>query len=182
MYAMLQRWTRPGTVVAAFIGVLVLTGCQATGGGTLASPDASCARPVTFGFVFRVPTFGADGTFAGSFQDPCAVLGAMNGVSFNGAGAMTHGTAPLQAPPLSGGCLVGSPSYESRDPANPGSGVFSLTVCDSANAYGQATAGAARANAQNTDGDLVLIQVLSGPYATYTFTGTVVHGNIVVRQ
>ncbi len=180
MHAMLPRWSRPG-VVAAFIGVFILTGCQANGGGTLASPNAPCARPVSFGFVFSVPTFGADGTFAGSFNDPCAVLGTMNGVSFNGAGAMTHGTAPLQAPPLFGGCMVGSPSYESRDPANPGSGVFSLMVCDSANAYGQ-TAGAARASAQNADGDVVVIQVLSGPYATYSFTGTVVHGNVVVRQ
>ena len=78
--------------------------------------------------------------------------------------------------------MVGSPSYESSDPANPGSGVLSLIVCDSANAYGQATAGVPRGTAQTTDGDLVVIQVMSGPYATYSFTGTVVHGNVVVRQ
>ena len=182
MYAMFQRWSRPGSVVAAVIGVLVLTGCQANGGGTLTSPDASCARPVSFGFVFSVPTFGADGTFAGSFHDPCAVVGSINGVSFNGSGAITHGAAPPQAPQLFGGCMVGSPSYESSDPANPGSGVLSLIVCDSANAYGQATAGVPRGTAQTTDGDLVVIQVMSGPYATYSFTGTVVHGNVVVRQ
>ena len=181
MYAMFQRWSRPGTVVAAVIGVLVLTGCQANGGGTLTSPDASCARPVSFGFVFSVPTFGADGTFAGSFHDPCAVVGSINGVSFNGAGAMTQRTAPPQAPQLFGGCMVGLPSYESSDPANPGSGVLSLIVCDSANAFGQ-TAGAARGNVQNTDGDFVDIQVMSGPYATYRFTGTVAHGNVTLRQ
>ena len=77
--------------------------------------------------------------------------------------------------------MIGSPSYESGDPANPGSGVLSLMVCDSANAFGL-TAGAASANAQNTDGDFVAIQVMSGPYATYSFTGSVVHGNVVVRQ
>src|SRR5207244_5662224 len=89
MYAMFQRWSRPGTVVAAVIGVLVLTGCQANGGGTLTSPDASCARPVSFGFVFSVPTFGADGTFAGSFHDPCAVVGSSTGFSFTSVAATT---------------------------------------------------------------------------------------------
>ncbi len=77
--------------------------------------------------------------------------------------------------------MVGSPSYQSSDPANPGSGVFSLTVCDSANAFGLAPT-APGGSAQTTDGDVVLIQVLSGPYAPYSFAGTVVHGNIVVHQ
>jgi hypothetical protein len=76
--------------------------------------------------------------------------------------------------------MVGLPSYESNDPASVGSGVFSLTVCDSANAFGLAPA-AAPGNAQSTDGDVVLIQVLSGPYASFTFAGTVAHGNIVMH-
>jgi hypothetical protein len=166
------------SVVAALMGVLILTGCQANGGGTLASFDSTCSRPVTFGFAFTLPTLGADGTFAGSFVDPCAVVGPIHGVSLRGTGALTP-SAPPQGQPVFGACMSGVPSYQSTDPRNPGSGLMSLIVCDSANAFGQ---GAAGGTAQNTVGDLVLIQVTSGPYAPYSFTGVVAQGNIVMRQ
>jgi hypothetical protein len=167
------------SVVAALMGVLILTGCQANGGGTLASTDATCGRPVTFGFVFTLPTVGADGTFAGSFIDPCAVVGPIQGVSLRGTGALTP-SPPPQGQPVFGGCLAGSPAYQSTDPRYPGSGVMSLMVCDSANAFG--IPGATHPTAQNADGDLVLIQVTAGPYAPYSFAGVVAHGNIVMRQ
>lgn len=154
-------------------GVLILCGCQANGGGVLAS-TAACQRPTTFGFIFTLPNFGADGTFAGSFNDPCA------GVSFKGTGRLSPSPAPAQGPVALGGCLAGSPTYESTDPGRPGSGTVNLFVCDSANSFGTAAA-EAPGNAQAGDGDFVMIDVTSGPLAPYTYAGVVTHGNIVVR-
>jgi hypothetical protein len=79
--------------------------------------------------------------------------------------------------------MQGAPNYTSNDPANPGEGVLSLIVCDSANGYGQITpASPGNAHQSPGDGDLVQIQVLSGPFATYSYTGFVQGGNIVIRQ
>ena len=184
-----QRIIQPGVVLPALLSVLLLTACQATGGGTAGCGTWESAAPVssvpggaaagmsvkanapgaggrtTFGFVFDQTT----STFSGSYQDTCA------GVALRGTGVL-RADAPGQSPASlpCAGTIFGSPlAYEAqnpkiaRDPAAPSGGTLNLWVCD----FGT----------PGTGNDLFFLQVLDGPYAGYTNTGTLQAGNIQVQ-
>jgi hypothetical protein len=184
----------------AMASVLLLTACQASGGGTLPSAG-SCSvgaqTGATFGFnAFQVPNSN-DITFAGNLTDRCA------GVMLKSSGKMT----PI-APPdfardyMPGGaqfnvCLIGTATYDSVNPSKPGSGTMNLVVCDG-NSLGATPSG----------GDLVMISmppnslaflfpgladaIDTGPYSDYSNAGILTVGqgrtpgiglgNVVVRQ
>ena len=173
----------------AMAGVLLLTACQASGGGTLPTavpPDRACvsgpgrqttatARTATFGFqaTTRLDSVGlVQSTFHGNFTDVCA------GVGFVGDGQLSPTAPPPQAPPTIGSCYGGVPTYQTQDPKNPGTGTFLLVVCDAATGSpGPANMAGA---GQSAAGDFVVIQVFDGPYSGYTLFGPVQNGNVVV--
>src|SRR5919199_411989 len=171
----------------AMAGVLLLTACQASGGGTLPSavaPDALCvsgpgrqttARTATFGFQ-ATTTLDAAGllqsTFNGNFTDACA------GVRLIGNGKLNPTAPPPPAPPTVGSCYSGVPTYQTQDPRNPGAGSFLLVVCDAANGFAN-PAGMVVGGSQNAAGDFVIIQVFDGPYIGYSMAGEVQNGNVL---
>jgi hypothetical protein len=182
----------------AMAGVLLLTACQASGGGTLPSavppgtPCVSSAGPqstapqtaapgVTFGFTFddgTGPGVGSVlgtgsvtglGTVTGNYQDRCA------GVFLKGAGPLVPSTsAPPAAFQLLGpgalfGCADADVTYESQSRANPGSGTLHLTACG---VGGQL---------ERASDDFVQIIVSSGPFTGYVNSGFLQNGTLVVR-
>ena len=171
----------------AMAGVLLLTACQANGGGTLPTavpPDTACvsgpgrqtaARTATFGFHATTSLDAAgqqQSTFNGNFTDACA------GVRLVGTGRLNPTVPPPQAPPTIGSCYGGVPTYQSQDPKNPGAGSFLLVVCDAATGL-RGPSGVAGAN-QSADGDFVIIEVFDGPYMGYTLAAPVQNGNVLV--
>ena len=163
----------------AMASVLLLTACEARGGGTI--PSASCGgagrAPATFGFTFQGSDefgFPAFGTFTGTYRDPGA-CGFRGGVALRGAGHPVPPDSPL-GPPSAGSAGAFFVEYESTNPVYPGTGQFLVFVSDS----GLHGPGA---------GDTFSLAVLSGPYgpsdqnpAGYSNSGTVQQGNITVLQ
>src|SRR5262252_5190521 len=101
----------------AMAGVLLLTACQASGGGTI--PSASCGTgraPATFGFTFQGSDelgFPAFGTFTGTYRDPGA-CGFRGGVALRGAGHPVPPDSPL-GPPSTGSAGAFFVDYESTN-------------------------------------------------------------------
>ena len=161
---MWRRWLLPGLLPA----LLLASGCQATGMGWIPSTDG--VDKATFGFVFD----GTTSTLSGSYHDPQGqtATGVVD-VAFKGTGVLrpckAGDPACVNAPPAKGGCLVGVPNYESQNPKFPGRGMFFLLVCD------------LDGNGASMDGDLIFLQVDTGPYAGYTNMGNP-QGNITVKQ
>src|SRR5919202_6472525 len=127
--------TRIKSLIAlpAMAGVLLLTACQASGGGTLPSAG-TCSNDqsrATFGFnAIQNPT-STDITFVGNLTDRCA------GVMLKGSGRLTPMTTPpdltpfgFSTPPQLNGCLFGTATYDSVNPAKPGSGTMNVVACD----------------------------------------------------
>jgi hypothetical protein len=168
----------------AMAGVLLLTACQASGGGTI--PSASCgtgrapAMPATFGFTFQgsdAQGFPAVGTFTGTYRDSGA-CGFRGGVALRGTGHPVPPESPPLGPPTTGFAGAFFVDYESTNPVYPGTGQFLVFVSDSG-VHGPAS----------TEGDSFTLSVLSGPYgpsdqnpAGYSNGGIVEHGNITVLQ
>jgi hypothetical protein len=171
------RFRKPIVALSAVAAVLAMTGCQASGGGTLASACPTERAPATFGFTFQgsdTQGFPAVGTLTGTYRDPgaCAFPG---GVALRGVGHRVAPASPL-GPPTAGSAGAFFVDYESTNPANPGTGQLSLYVTDS---------GVRGPSA----GDSFTIAVLSGPYAQsaqhplgYVNSQLIQHGNITVLQ
>jgi hypothetical protein len=149
------RPARPWRLFLLAAGLLLATGCQATGMGWI--PSASLADPTakaTFGFVYD----GTTETFSGSYHDNAL------GVAFKGTGVIKAGPPPAGVN-AKGGCLMGEPSYESQNSSRPGGGLLLLVVCD----------------LDRAGNDFIYIQVETGPYAGYSNSG-MPSGNITVRS
>jgi hypothetical protein len=129
----------------AMAGVLLLTACQASGGGTLPSALAgTCTNDqsrATFGFnAVQSPT-SSDITLVGNLTDRCA------GVMLKGSGRLAPIARPdvtqlpfqFNTPPQFNTCLFGTATYDSVNPAKPGSGTMNLLVCDQTTGTGQPT-------------------------------------------
>jgi hypothetical protein len=151
---------------------LVVTGCTATGMGSIPSA-LSPTDKATFGFSFD----GTTQTLSGSYHDPQGMTdlhGAVE-VAFKGTGKVnpcsTEPRCQQLAPPTKGGCLQGEVAYESQNPKIPGSGLVFLDLCD-ADGNGQVDVG-------GTDAIVVLVD--TGPYAGYANTGSA-QGNITVSS
>jgi hypothetical protein len=175
--------------LVALVGVVALTGCQASGGGTLPSavpagtPCVSgsgrqnTAPRTTFGFhaSTTVDSLGlVQSSFNGDFTDVCA------GVRLTGTGHLSPTAPPPQAPPTIGSCFGGVPTYQTQDPKNPGTGTFILVVCDAATGF--PTPSGMAGTGQSAAGDFIVIEVLDGPYIGYVLAGEVDNGNVVVRN
>src|SRR5712691_7285195 len=98
---MLQHIRKPFVAFAALAAVLAMTGCQASGGGTMT--PGGCGSPqalATFGFTFQ----GSDqqilplsGTLTGTYRDPGA-CGFRGGVALRGTGHSLPPDSPLARP------------------------------------------------------------------------------------
>jgi hypothetical protein len=190
----------------AMAGVLLLTACQASGGGTLPSASAgTCSNDAqsraTFGFNAAQNPNSTDITFVGNLTDRCA------GVMLKGSGRLTPSAPPdltpfqFNTPPQLNGCLLGTATYDSVNPAKPGSGTMNLVVCDVITGTGQATG-----QPTSDTADFIMISMPNliivgvddtGPYKDYVNTGVLSTGrnqtpgvltpglgtgNIVVKQ
>src|SRR5437868_293874 len=111
----------------AMASVLLLTACQASGGGTLPSAgtcSVGAQTGATFGFNAFQSVNSSDITFAGNLTDRCA------GVMLKSSGKMTpiappefvQTATPPSAPPdpQFNACLGGTATYDSINPAKPG--------------------------------------------------------------
>ena|SRR5919202_1523183 len=175
----------------AMAGVLLLTACQASGGGTIASTGSCAAGPggqttpatATFGFTATTntdPQVTSLMTFQGNLTDRCAAgFGPVN-LRFNGR--LTPVPPPPFVPPTFGGvCVLSEASYVPVGASNLEGGVATVLACD------QAVASPDDPTASPSD--FVSIDVSSGPYAGYSNSGFVNNqpgtgigkGNIVVR-
>ena len=157
-------------LVFGVVAMVLGSGCQATGMGWIPSP-LNPADKATFGFVYDGTTM----TFSGSYHDPQGqtVSGVVD-VAFKGTGVVrpckAGDPACAKAPAnAKGGCLAGVLPYQSQNPKLPGDGSFFLFVCD------------LDGNGASMDGDLIFLQVDTGPYAGYTNMGNP-QGNITVKQ
>jgi hypothetical protein len=127
----------------------------------------------TFGFVFVFD--GTTSTLSGSYHDPQGqTASGVVDVAFKGTGVLrpckAGDPACTKAPAnAKGGCLAGVLPYQSQNPKLPGDGSFFLFVCD------------LDGNGASMDGDLIFLQVDTGPYAGYTNMGNP-QGNITVKQ
>ena len=161
---------RPRVLLCAASCLLLgLTGCEATGIGWIPSRLVPGDK-ATFGFDVVTDPTTYDSSFSGSYQDPQGMMsnGKVVSVDFKGTGMLHKAPPPPGAPPVKGGCLQGAPNYQSTNPAMPGSGQLTLSICDlDGNGAGA--------------GDYILLQVLDGPYALYQNFGEA-HGNITVKQ
>jgi hypothetical protein len=158
---------------AAMLG-LVLSGCEASGGGWIQSRLVPGAR-ATFGFHIVTDLDTGTSSFSGAYHDPQGMgsNGEVVRVDFKGTGVLHEGPPPPGAPPnVRGGCLLGMPTYESINPRAPGTGQLELVVCDM------------DGNGPST-GDYILLQVqpppLGGPYSGYQNGGFLQGGNITVK-
>jgi hypothetical protein len=176
----------------AMAGVLLLTACQASGGGTIASTGSCATGPggqttpatATFGFAATTntdPQATSLVTFQGNFTDRCAA--APNGpVNMRLNGRLTPTPPPPFVPPVFGLCVQGDASYVPVGAPNQEGGIATITACDQM----LATSDDPTASLS----DFVTIDVLTGPYAGYSNGGVLVNtqtgtgigkGNIVVR-
>ena len=137
--------------------VAIATACQATGTGWFPS-SADPATKATFGFVYD----GTSETLSGSYHDRAA------DVDFKGRGVIKAGPPPAGVQ-SKGGCLMGTPSYESTNKDRPGQGTLLLIVCDLGG------------NGPSPDDDMIFIDVIDGPYAGYFNSGNP-SGNITVTS
>ena len=142
--------------------VLLLTACQASGGGTLPSAGSCSAggrQGATFGFhayqTFDSPMV----SFAGDYTDRCA------GVMLNSSGQLKPMGRPDFTPAPSGYCLSGPVPYTSVNPARPGSGTLTLMVCDA----GQPAGAGTECISISMDSD-------TGPYSGYSNAGVLTTG------
>jgi hypothetical protein len=103
-----------------------------------------------------------------------------------GTGQLSPSVRPDFLPPQFTGCLVGTASYESVNPANRGSGTLTLMACDQTDPIDPLAAGTAVT-------DYISIDIADGPYAGYhnegllavgqaRQSGTPGTGNLVVKQ
>jgi hypothetical protein len=170
--------------LAGLLLVLVFaTGCtQATGMGWIQSAvpvDLSADTPqkATFGFAFYRSTSDPDspaftGILRGSYRDPRLADNPADDVDFKGEGEVRRpATRPPGVPADVIACLTGSPTYQSQNPALPGTGTLLLTVCDRRDPVTQAV----------IVGDYVAISVITGPFKGYNNSGLVQGGNIMVK-
>jgi hypothetical protein len=111
---MLQHIRKPFVAFSALAAVLAMTGCQANGGGTLASacgpattgaasPHSSAPGSAVFGFVFQSSGSQATGNFSGTYRDPCSTT-FRGGVALRGTGLLTP-VDPSASPPIGLGCV-----------------------------------------------------------------------------
>ncbi len=176
-----MRATRSGSsptslVLAVLAGIVVLSGCTASGAGWI--PSNVATAKATFGFSFRVADDGR-ASFTGSYHDPRGTVETSAtstvDVRLKGSGKV-HSCNPsnggcVSAPPSKGGCIGGSGvPYTSQNPSRPGSGTLTLVVCD---LDGNRT--------PTPESDTVFLQVDTGPYAGYTNSGNP-RGNVTVRS
>src|SRR5919199_2083477 len=149
----------------AMAGVLLLTACQASGGGTLPSVGTDCRGygNATFGFTASdttaAPTPDAAGTFQGTYIDRCA------GVMLRGTGGLRPVAPPADAPPGFSVCVLATADYQSTNPQQPGSGTMTVLACDLA------------AQPKKDGSEFVAISVDTGPFAPYVNAGLTA-GNI----
>jgi len=159
---MLRRWGWRLAVVVIALGLSACT--QASGMGWIPSAGVPTDK-ATFGFVVDETT----STLSGSYHDPHGQIasGMIVEVAFKGTGVMK----PKPPPPDLGdyGCVGANPSYDSQNPALPGSGTFSILVCD-----------LDHFTKPNPTQDIIFIAVDAGPFQGYQNSGVVQGGNITV--
>lgn len=164
--------TRRSVLLLAPIAVL-LTGCTATGGGTIHSNDL--VSTATFGLNADVevdPMTGdiTQATFSGTYHDANGKIALRNvDVSFKGTGVMKPKPG-LRTPGSI--CLNGVFTYTSQNPMVAGSGTVDMTLCDN---NGVLDPGGALLD------DDVTINVLTGPYSGYANASPVIGGNITTK-
>jgi hypothetical protein len=155
--------TRLKSLIAlpAMAGVLLLTACQATGAGTVPSGclwDATQARnpglkntPAGFLMAFKADNsleallLGTNASWSGTYVDPCA------GVAFRGTG-LTSKLDRVAGHPTGGWAGTFVTTYVSTVPSKPGRGTLSLFAWDSG----------------TSQGDLVALQIIDGPFKGYS--------------
>jgi len=162
-------------------GVMLMTGCatKATGGGWIQSAVVPTEK-ATFGLSWdatdcRDPlAITCTVRFNGSYHDPFGTIsdGTTVSVSLKGAGKLVRvgPTKPTIMPndPALNNCMHDPAApYDSQDPSRPGSGTLELLLCD--NGQGNNTVDM---------GDLIGIDVKTGPYAGYQNLKSVEGGNI----
>ena len=161
-YVLVQRSFKSPVLFPVLAGALLLTACEASGGGTLPSAGSCSAggrQGATFGFhayqTFDSPMV----SFAGDYTDRCA------GVMLNSSGQLKPMGRPDFTPAPSGYCLSGPVPYTSVNPAKPGSGTLTLMVCDAGQPAGDGT-------------DYISISMDSdtGPYSGYSNAGMLTTG------
>jgi hypothetical protein len=159
---MLRRWGWRLAVVTIAVGLCACT--QAAGMGWIPSSVAPTDK-ATFGFVLDATT----STLSGSYHDPNGKItsGMIVEVAFKGTGVMK----PQPPPPDLGdfGCVIGYPSYDSQNLTLPGSGTFTLLVCD-----------LDHFTKPKPTQDILFIVVDTGPFQGYKNFGVVQGGNITV--
>jgi hypothetical protein len=142
--------------IGALGAAAALAGCSATGGGQLAGINAQKAT-FAFSWVETVESNGSSNVFqgnlAGTYLDGYVKL------------RFTGSTMSFMGEP----CTSVMGTYTSTNRAYPGSGSASLHVCDN----GQGQSGT---------GDTFSISLTSGPYAGYSNSGTITHGNITINN
>jgi hypothetical protein len=166
-------------LVFAAVAMVLGSGCQATGMGSILSLTFPTDK-ATFGFVLDGTTM----TFSGSYHDPQGqtVFGVVD-VAFKGTGVLrpcragepTCAKAPVNGP--KGGCLFGDLSYTSQNPHVPDIAPaelqrLSLLVCDSDGEFGSASP---------FPDDFMFISANTGPYEGYSNAGTP-SGSITVKS
>ena len=163
---------RPLVAFAPLAAVLLLTGCQATGAGTVPSSclwDATQARypslkntPAGFLMAFKADNtldallLGVNASWSGTYVDPCA------GVAFRVTGQMSR-LERTAGHPTGGWAGTFVTTYVSTVPQQAGGGALSLFAWDSG----------------TSQGDLVALQVIDGPFAGYTNGISKADGSIV---
>jgi hypothetical protein len=157
---------RPHTLAiaaVAVIGLLALSGCQATGGGSIPSAPSIGAKKATF-------AFNLTGVRTGPFSAEPVRL----------KGAWSDGYVKFQVDDLvfidgdsgggicNGDWMYGVGRYVSSNKAHRGSGEVDLTMCDA----GQPGA---------SSGDDISIVLYDGPFDGYQNAGPLTNGNLQVK-
>ena len=161
-YVFVRRSFKSLVLFPVLAGALLLSACQASGGGTLPS-TASCSAPgrqgATFGFHAYQSFDSPMVSFAGDYSDQCA------GVMLNSAGQLKPmGRPDLPAAQIAN-CLSGPVAYTSVNPAMPGSGTLNLMVCDAGQHAGE-----------STDCISISMDEDTGPYHGYSNAGVLTTG------
>ena len=161
-YVFVRRSFKSLVLFPVLAGALLLTACEASGGGTLPSAGSCSAagrQSATFGFHAYQSIDSSMLSFAGDYTDRCA------GVQLNSSGQLKPMGRPDFAPAPSGSCLSGPVAYTSVNPAKPGSGTLSLTVCDAGQPAGE-----------STDCISISMDEDTGPYHGYSNAGVLTTG------
>ena len=147
-----RRWSWGLTGVA--LAALVLSGCATKFEGNGAIPSTVPGNEAKFHFTFD----GPKSRFHGQYEDEAA------GVRMEGDGVVAFVNNPGQGD----NCMNATIDYESKVKLNPGTGQALWVACDNDPTGKKA----------DRSGDLLIVQISSGPFAGYSNHGTLTHGHL----